>query len=406
MGMKKQDNILIFVTSIKRAKFFKRLVTDVFYDKNIFFITYKKSVYDFLKDDFANIYYLSDFKNCEIDNRLLNFVKFHQDEAILVDKKIGLFPCQKLINSYYYVSKCFYCFYKKFNIHYTFVFNGYGQYLETSFRLISEFFNKKLLFFEIGNFSSKIFVDKKGVNAASSLMHKRLDMVKNFNESKFQRFKEGYLREKENFHYVPQSSNVKKEFLLKKLLDYNIKVEPSLLRVFVNKIKQKFVKKQISFDSINIQELDYIFFPLQVSYDSQILRFSSYNIFQAIDKAYEIAKMKGLKLVIKPHPAELNLEVLEYAKSKDVYLVNENTYQLLKNSKEVITINSTVGLESFYYKPLTVLGETWYKKYANADKKIKDKILFNYLFNILVDGDYFNENIKFDEIKIRSFLND
>ena len=309
-----------------------------------------------------------------------------------MDRKIGLIKEDKLIKNYWFLVNSLVNFLKSNKVDFFLIFNGYAQYIEYSAMLVAKYMKIKTLFFEIGNFPNKIFVDKKGVNAASSLMDVDLRKMP-CDMNSFKKFKEKYLKEKEKQHFVPQS--IKKENLLRKIIDHD-RFDPSILVRIKNLFKNYILKpKQIEFDKM--PNKDYLFFPLQVSYDSQVLRFSKVNLFEAIDIASSEAKRKNLAFVIKPHPAESNYKVLEYAKSKDAFIVNENTYLLLKNASLIYTINSTVGLESFFYnKPLVVLGEAFYKKYANDTYENKIKVLCNYLNNILVDGSYFDESVKFN----------
>ena len=233
--------------------------------------------------------------------------------------------------------------------------------------------------------------------------------LRNFecNIKEFELFAKDYLISKEKNHFVPQS--IQKIDFYEKIINHD-RYEPNIViriknffKILVKKIKYK----NFTYDNIIDIKSHYIFFPLQVSYDSQLLRNSNITLKEAIDYAISFSKKKNKQLVIKPHPAELNFELLNYAKENNALITNENTYVLIKNADIVITINSTVGLETFFYnKNLIVLGDAWYKKYINCSYKIKLQVLCNYFNSVLVDGDYFNKKIVIDSDKIIKKLNE
>ena len=164
----------------------------------------------------------------------------------------------------------------------------------------------------------------------------------------------------------------------------------------------KFANKfSIDYDNAQYGNTDYILFPLQVSIDSQLIRNSDLTIQESIDYALKVAQENNLALLIKPHPAEKNKNIVTYIcdlkkQHNNIYLTNQNTYQLIKHCKKLITINSTVGIEGLmYYKHIEVLGKALYKRYCEPDlsKPINkgkiNRFLYNYLFNILRDGNPF-----------------
>lgn len=130
-------------------------------------------------------------------------------------------------------------------------------------------------------------------------------------------------------------------------------------------------------------------FPLQVSTDSQLLVNSDIDNLQALRRAAEIAENAGVRLVVKPHPAEgdrLFVERLAALRHELGFLfVEGNTFQLMQHSSRVVTINSTAGMEAMLLgKPVTVLGRAMYEKFTIED-------LACYM-NYLIDVDYFKED--------------
>ena len=171
---------------------------------------------------------------------------------------------------------------------------------------------------------------------------------------------------------------------------------------------------------------DYVLLPLQVRTDSQILCHSSIKdmrdlvdiCISALAKYNQRAK-KQLALVIKEHPKDRCLIELQSNLKrrgvKVIFLSQADTRKLIEGSSLVITINSTVGIESLlYYKPVITLGKAFYNidgiayhsdNFNNLDTLIENalstpvnrdlinKFLYHLKFHYQVDGnlDYPNE---------------
>lgn len=118
---------------------------------------------------------------------------------------------------------------------------------------------------------------------------------------------------------------------------------------------------------------DYIFLPLQVHDDSQVLLYSPrfknmpdmirYCHDQIGD--YNQRYQTKLKLVVKEHPSDFGR--IDYTAVKkelegDVHFIQAlGTPELLQGCRAVITINSTVGIEGlFCFKPVITLGDAFY----------------------------------------------
>ena len=130
----------------------------------------------------------------------------------------------------------------------------------------------------------------------------------------------------------------------------------------------------------------YLFVPLQVQGDSQLRYFGGWirdipALIDAIDKAARFLP-SGWHIRIKEHPSS----TLSFAdqvlntQSGRCYLSNEeDTFEQVKHSQGVVTVNSSVGLQAFAFnKPVCVLGDAFYgfEPLVNvADSQIKlDKI--------------------------------
>jgi capsular polysaccharide export protein len=112
----------------------------------------------------------------------------------------------------------------------------------------------------------------------------------------------------------------------------------------------------------------YIFVPFQVDYDTQIMLFSPWitNMRELFTLLEEIAQKVNLNFVFKEHPSskkdypDLHKKII---KSSNLYFANNHsTQELIQKSDAVLTINSSVGIESLLFqKKVLVLGEAFYK---------------------------------------------
>lgn len=108
----------------------------------------------------------------------------------------------------------------------------------------------------------------------------------------------------------------------------------------------------------------FVLAPLQIEDDSQIIvHGSKYRNMQTfIDK---VAHMRpGKQIVYKLHPKAGKTKG-DYKWPKGVLVASRGLADLLVHCDEVITVNSTVGLEGIaFYKPVTALGEAFWKPWG------------------------------------------
>ncbi len=149
----------------------------------------------------------------------------------------------------------------------------------------------------------------------------------------------------------------------------------------------------------------YIYFPLHVPLDFQLtVREPQY--LNQVELLSQVAKMLpvGYKLYTKEHPASIGgyaffaMRTL-LKENKNVRLINpgENSYDLIKNSQYVLTINSKVGAEAVMQgKDVLVLGNPYYLESKKARKIYDIKELNNILNNEIpknkeLDYDFFKK---------------
>lgn len=259
--------------------------------------------------------------------------------------------------------------------------------------------NIDTVYIEIANLPRKLFVDSQGVNALSSIATdiSIIDNLTDVNEEKHKLWLACYEEYKNK--PLPQSkTKLKNKF--KSSINYFLKlVTPSLLRRKLSKIK---LKNGANLKNIKlagyevVDNLDYIFLPLQVSGDTQIKLHSKYDNAAAIQYALDVSKKTNLDLIVKIHPAEYSKneinKILALQDKHGFYISNANTTHLIKNASKIITINSTVGLEGLLYKKnVEAIGNCFYKNFDQVR-------LMKYIHQYLVDGvDYFSDDpIEFD----------
>ncbi len=244
-------------------------------------------------------------------------------------------------------------------------------------------------FLELSNLPGKCFSDPLGVNAKSGLALNpaMLDDYADVNSVVHEKWVAIYKGSKKGA--LPQAKLSNKGV---KLLNYLLKFlypaanHHSLKRF--SKVASLLPGQDYSVDDTG-SLVDFVFYPMQVSSDTQIKLNSTVNNLDAIQSAYNKSVELGKSLVVKVHPAEVSqIEVDEMLKMKatlSFFVSNENTIDLLEKSAQVVTINSTVGLEAMVLgKPVVVLGRALYKDFDASRLK-------KYIHNFLVsDVDYFS----------------
>lgn len=264
-----------------------------------------------------------------------------------------------------------------------------------------------ILFFELANIKGKTFWDIEGSNAKSYL-YRHIEILDKYDieYNEYINWKNEYIKDNFNQHVVKQAVNIKKfnytYGLLSRIsfLFTGIQLHKSdiltKLKYFINSRTLK-----LNYDEFNIEKEKYIFFPMQVASDSQIILNSDISLFDGLKYAINSAKANKSTLVVKLHPAEKDVDiikkVLKLRKEYNFKIIKDNTFQVIANAEKIITINSTVALEAMILdKPVEILGRSYYKFFNH--KRIKNYIL-GYLENI----DFFSDN-EFSEEQVRKLV--
>lgn len=295
-------------------------------------------------------------------------------------------------------------------IKYFFMWNG-NKIVDKAFKNFAENNGIKTLYFEIANIKGKLFVDPLGTNA-KSLLYKNKDILSRFPviPDDYNKWREGYIKDKFLQKTIPQARKRSVSFAAKKIINdfwgYYFKNGIVQKHISTEKIKSFFNKKKHYSSRHDFQKNSFVFFPLQVSTDTQILINGRMDLISAINFSMKKAEEWGKMLVIKPHPAEKSPASLDYimklVEKHKVEIADGNTFKLIDDSFKTITINSTVGLEAkILQHPVEVIGKALYENFDEKD-------IERYICGYLIDLDYFGNgevtNETLEEILSRADL--
>lgn len=229
------------------------------------------------------------------------------------------------------------------NLNYCIIWNG-SQAFSAGVQTYCKQNLIQLRFLELGNIPGKIFVDNLGVNAASSI----------YVEDKH--IRRGDLTEAQ-----------RRDWIVKYVHDESVNKVPLQVKTPSHVLSQ--------IETFSLSEIilkPYIFVPLQVSSDTQLLLNSDYDNLSLLQKVLKNESYKKFNIVIKFHPGDDPDEIWRVYSAismhERVLISQEAVIPLILNSEHVVTINSTVGLQSLLLsKPTTFLGRTIYSKFSTND---------------------------------------
>lgn len=154
-------------------------------------------------------------------------------------------------------------------------------------------------------------------------------------------------------------------------------------------------------DAVNLPER-YLFVPFQVPIDTQVLINSPWirsmeDFYQALLDSVD-ALPEGYRLVVKEHPSSKFGYSHLHDRHPDIMFANANdTEELIDRAQAIITLNSTVGIESLLIgRPVITLGNAFYNidgLVAHADNVERLRALINK-----------PDDLPFDEELVHGFL--
>ncbi len=304
------DSIILFSFRRSQKKFFEQLIVVCRKSKKIEIISSKSSWKISLKS-FQSLRNIDQTKACEF---AIN--EFYAKNSFFMPRFLlqGYFKVFAILNILRYYTVLDKGYSKML------IWNG-GKFRQLLALDIAKHLGIKVYFFENGLLPNTIVFDHKGIN---------------YNNS------------------VPR----KKSFYEKNQIKAHL---PSELVPRVGKNRDIFKGKKEPLPEI------YIFVPFQVDADTQIISQSPWirNMRALYDIIENIAKNSKYHFVLKEHPSSgVEYPDLHQRASLSTHISFQNTYptqQLIEKSTAVVTINSTVGIESLlFHKKVIVLGNAFY----------------------------------------------
>jgi capsular polysaccharide export protein len=246
-------------------------------------------------------------------------------------------------------------FFKENKFDYVLIFNGAGN-VETD---VCKNLNLNRFYFEQGYFPDTMQMDNNGVNCNTAFA--------NLSFNDFLNFKYPEQAEKKiSFTVIHNNISKSDRYFLRFLnKEYRRYFFNFLLRSRnLLKAKQRF--QNFPIEKINYSEIGkYIFFPLQVNTDTQIVLNSPYDsMYEAVNDILPDLLKTGLKIIIKEHPFEVEpVSYSELLKYEQVLLIKKaDIDELIVHSEFVVNVNSSVGLQAVSkYKKVLLLGDAFYK---------------------------------------------
>lgn len=367
-------NYLIYIDCIERISFFKRVANAL--DGRIVFLTNRLSIYFLMRDFDVRIIRTCDFDKHLSDEELKTTLYVGSENLSILDAKS--------ISKSLYCSVSQLCNEVKFD--FCLVWNG-STVISKSVCECAKSFGVNTRFFELANLPNKLFWDTKGVNAASALFENPQIL------DDFEIYDELWLSWKENYF---KSASAVKQAKNKTTIKY-IQILDYLGFLFgcpkedarnpLSVILKKFKNKKTKIYKIGDLNCEFIFAPLQVSNDTQIILNSDIDNFGMLQIARQ--ENSDAKIFAKIHPAEENLEFIakieSFCKENRIEIVANETKDLIKKSSKLYVINSTVGLEALIYeKNITILGRAVYSHFTQERLK-------NYICGYLANIEYFSD---------------
>lgn len=250
------------------------------------------------------------------------------------------------------------------------IWNGFTGYVANILRLVCEHRKIECAFLERGLLKGSLFIDRLGVNGASSLNQLTPTSVDN------------YLLSSEETTFVKQLFNIGSQAIEK--------AEP---------------KKNLN-----------IFFPLQVQLDTNIILYCKYrSMRETFLDIYSALNTADSSFLIRPHPEETAETLINIPRFDNVKVSSEKSLDhWLDWSDLVVTINSTVGLEALIKgKQVISLGQSIYSSAgltsALNTKKLPGAVnhqrLINYLgilvkSNLLLPDGPYNKSVVSEQLSI------
>lgn len=259
----------------------------------------------------------------------------------------------------------------------------------------------KTFFFEHGYVPNTIQMDTKGVNSNASFAKLSYPELINFSYQEDE--------------FLPYNEFIFKELKYSMLTRYLYRLSDSRYNSFLKGYIRK--KKNISkagkrFSSFEFSNIDFIknekfiFFPLQVNSDTQIVLNSRYSsMYNVLEEVLPKLVNTGYKVILKEHPMETEpVSYDAFIDNKNVFLVQKaNLDELIEKSEFVVNVNSSVGFQAIKkYKKVLLLGESfyWNSPISKSIREIPENKILEEFEKITIDKSLIDNYINIFEQKI------
>ena len=253
------------------------------------------------------------------------------------------------------------------------------------------FFNSRFMILKnshlIPKFKIKNNINKQAIKLINSLKKKKAISYISIHKKRYRSIFIKILDLNNLFRFF---SKLFKKYILRYKFDYEYIFSYTYIH-----LKMALIRLRLNSQYVNKIERPFLYFPLHVPNDiSLTLRAKSfYNQFKLIDEILKYIP-KNYKLIVKEHPSFIGRydfkEILERNKNNQFILINPktNSYDLIKKSSLIITINSKSGFEAILQnKKIMSFANSFYETFQkkNKIKNIKDleKIIKKKSFNTL-----------------------
>jgi hypothetical protein len=133
-------------------------------------------------------------------------------------------------------------------------------------------------------------------------------------------------------------------------------------KILASSLETKFLQPAEQAQESAISTYD-ILIPLQIPHDQSIRYFSSVELDRVVEAVIAFAKSRGLLVALKPHPANRKATDIyeQFADGRNIFWCDGDLHSLIRRSRSVFTVNSSVGFESLLHlKPVVTFGRALY----------------------------------------------
>ena len=256
------------------------------------------------------------------------------------------------------------------------IWNGMWHYEKISKKIAIEK-NITIIFMENGYFPNTAHIDPIGINAEAEIVDKNdKDLLSNCDEEELLSFIEEMRNSFSELKRYSQESDLTNSLSLSRFIFFILELVicdiPFIGLEFVSKllilIKPK--KNKHLMQSKGVLPKNYVFLPLQVTTDSQLILNSPWiktphHFITVIKESFKKID-PNIALVIKEHPMEdprISFNDLS-KKFPNIYWASSYPLEeLIKKAKLIVNINSSVGFQSLLFgKPVVCLGKALYAR--------------------------------------------